>query len=107
MCKGREVSNTHTGELLVKLEQWFSHLRLYQDLLEARINCRLLVPSQSRVEPELLHVLKFPSGTHVADPGPHSESTGARRQNRMGVLGAGNHGKETWASQASSGVQIS
>lgn len=45
MCKGREVSNTHTGELLVKLEQWFSHLRLYQDLLEARINCRLLVPS--------------------------------------------------------------
>ena len=50
---------------------------------------------------------KFPTGTPVADPGPHSESTGARGQNRMGVLVAGNHGKETWASQASSGVQIS
>lgn len=45
MCKGRKVFNTHTGELLVKPEQWFSHLKLYQDLLEAGINCRLLVPS--------------------------------------------------------------
>ena len=50
---------------------------------------------------------KFPTGTPVADPGPHSESTGARGQNRIGVLVAGNHGKETWASQASSGVPIS